>query len=503
MEETKAPSLHETVKAGSPKSILSLISQGTEINAKDKDGNTPLCLSILHKKHTITEILLRSGADCNIENSKNLTPLQIAISSKDKCLIPVRILLKSGADMHTRGASGRSALHLAANLADISLMTYLLDRGVEVDIKDEDGYTPLHLIAYNWRRRAVTGAEILLARGACVNAQVTGRIGKGDTPLHIAASLGHLGLVNLLLENKADVKLRNSMKENPLSSAIDELSSESEHRFEVVRTLVDHGADVNNIDYSYQTPLIRAVVEQKPNYDTIKCLLENGANVNHRDRYGTSALIYFSRDFQPCEKSLQLLLDYGADVNVVNDGKQHVLFTFFSYLEDPYHPDFFGCSVTKIDKCCRIILQHVAILQAVELPVNKILLRAVSKKVKYSGYLSKCTEELKILKSTKIPGCWITFFNLLTDNKKKLIKYAGNRDVIREFEENDFEKKFPIYGARIFNIMTAAVAGRALYDQAAQELSDCLPIFKPDHLVIRDILDCVSVKDFLKVCDKQ
>ena len=63
-----------------------LISKGADIEARDKNGRTPLfeaCSSIRSKKQ-ICELLLSKGADVNARDNQGLTPLHQALKNKHK-----------------------------------------------------------------------------------------------------------------------------------------------------------------------------------------------------------------------------------------------------------------------------------------------------------------------------------------------------------------------------------------------------------------------------------
>jgi ankyrin repeat protein len=78
--------------------------------------------------------------------------------------------------------------------------------------------TPLHLAARGGHRDV---AELLLQRGAEVNARAEGEFGHGLTPLHEAARGGHREVVKLLLEHGADVNTRNDAGKSPLELAVE------------------------------------------------------------------------------------------------------------------------------------------------------------------------------------------------------------------------------------------------------------------------------------------
>jgi len=80
--------------------------------------------------------------------------------------------------------------------------------------------------------------------------------------------------------------------------------------YEIIKLLVEHGADVNLQNSAWRDfPLIRAA-----DYKTTKLLIEHGANVNLKDSDGEFALLRAGGNYQIAK----LLLEHGADVNMQN-----------------------------------------------------------------------------------------------------------------------------------------------------------------------------------------
>ena len=109
--------------------------------------------------------------------------------------------------------SNAKALHRAAAAGDIEAVKQHLAAGTDVNVKDEDGWIPLHYATANDHKEL---AELLIAKGANVNAKSD----EGGTPLHYAAIKGHKELAELLIANGADVNAKTLADDTPLDWTI-------------------------------------------------------------------------------------------------------------------------------------------------------------------------------------------------------------------------------------------------------------------------------------------
>jgi hypothetical protein len=116
-------------------------------------------------------------------------------------------LIELGASVTAPDKSGSDPLKWAAvrsgwvmSHQNVRLAEALLDKGVPVDSRDADGYTPLIWAA---NRGAVKLLELLLARGADVNAKTTQKHNSGRTALMFAKDIA---TVRVLLDAGADPK---------------------------------------------------------------------------------------------------------------------------------------------------------------------------------------------------------------------------------------------------------------------------------------------------------
>ncbi|MGA3160875.1 MAG: ankyrin repeat domain-containing protein [Terracidiphilus sp.] len=176
----------------------------------------------------------------------------------------------------------------AANNGYTELVRSLLRCNVDVNVKGDKGFTPLHCAAQRGHRDVVS---LLLTSNANVNAKRN----DGSTPLHVAAQSGHKAIVELLLSSNSDVNARDNKGHIPLHLAVSKRKegmpvfwAEWEDHKAVVDLLISNKADVNDKDNDGYTPLHLAAGEGC--VDLVKLLLANKADVNARNNNGLTPL---------------------------------------------------------------------------------------------------------------------------------------------------------------------------------------------------------------------
>jgi len=103
----------------------------------------------------------------------------------------INAFLDNGADVNTRNRDGESPLHLAILLHRTSLVELLLNNGADINATTCEGISPLHWAAVNNRSEIV---ELLIARGADPRARDL----DGRTPLEWAEGGGHKAIAAIL-----------------------------------------------------------------------------------------------------------------------------------------------------------------------------------------------------------------------------------------------------------------------------------------------------------------
>ena len=143
--------------------------------------------------------LLRKRISVDVKNSEGDTALIVATAyiRTTSNLDTVRFLLDRGADVNTKNNDGIRVLMLASLYGQSEAVKLVLDRGANINAKNNYEETALILASDNGYLEIV---QLLLDKGADINAKNN----KGETSLMLASDNGYLEIVQLLLDKGAD-----------------------------------------------------------------------------------------------------------------------------------------------------------------------------------------------------------------------------------------------------------------------------------------------------------
>lgn len=208
-----------------------------------------------------------------------------------------------------RGLSGKNKrgqigypLHDAVRREDVEIVDRLLDSGLSLADTDAHGSTPLHIAA----TRRPEMVELLLLKGA--DKDVFDNVCR--TPLYLAVDKGNVVAALALLAAGADVTLRCCRTKAPVMH----VAAEKGH-VEILRAVIEHGADVDAVDANQCTALHHAALNDEA--EAIDVLVGAGAKIEAQHRY----------DFTPfhcaanrlSHEALLRLLKHGAVVDARTD----------------------------------------------------------------------------------------------------------------------------------------------------------------------------------------
>ena len=313
--EKSNPSLLHAAASGTLADVTALVEHGADVNALDSYARSALMFAVSRGDMAIVKYLIEQGANVNAsdkdEGNSNTEGTALRRAVSEGHLDIVKLLLDQGADVDGRSPRGSSPLQRAASNNHLVIAQLLLDHNADPNILDENGaikVTALSHAAFN----VYLDMTVLLLRHGTLPSP-TDFIYAGSTRKSLPED--QIAVLRLLLAYGADV--------NAEDEYTDEYTDESGQKHswtalqcvarsgwgdspEVVKFLLDSGADVNAQSKDGGTALIYAAREGR--ISVVQLLLDSGANPAFSDNEGRTALsVSVEHDREDVHK---LLIDY-------------------------------------------------------------------------------------------------------------------------------------------------------------------------------------------------
>lgn len=430
--------LHQAVSSNDVKGVLALLAGNFDVNARESRYNETTLgyLAALDEKFLPTNQVLELS----------------------------KILIQAGADVNAANCNGDGPLHHAVFFHKIPLIEYLIASGADINLCNSMNLTPLHKITDQVPQPFITHSIMK---------------DKMETQLQVA---------KILLLNKADVKVKTVYGKTPLNLAV------HHNHYEIAKLLIDYGSDVDAIAFDDGTAPLHWACSLF-NEKLIKLLLKKGANINVTDLGGRTPMMWslainrlYINQINNLElkqlRVLKILLKNNADVNTVDAAGNNIL-TIEPELDN---------------ECFKIIMEHMAKMSVLNLSIKPSLLKTIAKQKSLNNYFARCKKELLEAKNTRIHDYSVTYFDLYVNDKRRMMNYAGNKDLVERFEKSDYKKKYRIFAPYMQKNMAKAVMKRRLRDDAAMSLRECLPV-NPTDLIIEKIISFLNELELQKLSE--
>ncbi|XP_034933971.1 protein phosphatase 1 regulatory subunit 16A isoform X2 [Chelonus insularis] len=215
--------------------VRRLLKKGVNPDSTNEDGLTALHQCCIDDNEEMMKLLVEFGANVNAEDSEKWTPLHAAATCGHLHL--VRYLILAGANLLAVNADGNMPYDICEDektldciegeMASRGVTQELIDEtrastevemlqdmqklvalGEDLEYKDHQGATPLHIAAANGYLRVV---EYLLDQHVSTDVEDNDKW----QPVHAAACWGHLEVLELLVQNGADLNAKNKHDETP------------------------------------------------------------------------------------------------------------------------------------------------------------------------------------------------------------------------------------------------------------------------------------------------
>ena len=281
----EAPSAPAPANGTVAEIVQFLLDQGANYSVADAGGNFAIHTAARNGHVEAFLVLLNNGADPNALNAELKSPLDLAFNDG------IRTLLQN-ALANAQDEDGRTALHRA--VSDNPPRVASAIARANVNIRDNDGNTPLMLGIISGEMSEETAKSLLDAGASFAYADKTGNL-----PLHAAAERGMAGATRALVAAGARGDQERLDGWLPLQLAASHGRTEDDGReisapedadyAETARALLrSAGADVSAAAPDGSTPIHLAVASD--DVEVARLLLDNGADIESADEAGATPL---------------------------------------------------------------------------------------------------------------------------------------------------------------------------------------------------------------------
>lgn len=254
------------------------LDDGANIEARDANEATPLMTAAEHNNVALVNMLLEKGANPANKNKFNETALTFAARGGHPEIVAVLLTTLVAA---TDATEKKLALFEALRGGNIVILEMADDAGkpsadpVEKTL-DESQYS-------SWMKTV----KLLLDKGVPIEA----RDEDGSTPLMVAAAYGETDMFKLLLSRGADIHAKSKFGSALMGAACQCAVATMNGTYNIIKILLEKGADPNERGRDGVTPLIAASGMQG-DPAVLKVLLDAGADPTLKDKHGKTALAW-------------------------------------------------------------------------------------------------------------------------------------------------------------------------------------------------------------------
>ncbi|CAL4064062.1 unnamed protein product, partial [Meganyctiphanes norvegica] len=288
--------------------VMKLIASKADVNHQDHNGDTALHSAVWRFDTDVTKALLEAGAKPDTINSRGFTPLKYASFASNYHAHAVKIFIDAGANPNLQDEFGQAAMHFAVDQNKFEVVKVLLAAQADPHLKTNWGVSPID-IAVDENNTAIL--DLINTSTNSSKPQTSPgflRLDLAARQLYEVARSGNLTRVDQLLYQGVSP---DAYKDWQGSTCL--ILAAAKGHTEVVRKLIDAGADVNYKDHHDSTPLHVSVQSHETNMTQM--LINAGANPNSQDKWGaTPLLITMEVGFHP--EILTLLLMAQAEPNM-------------------------------------------------------------------------------------------------------------------------------------------------------------------------------------------
>ena len=304
--------IFKAARCGDTATIQSYLNSGGPVDLTDEDGRTLLHCAAGEGQIKVVELLIKRGCRIDPADKNGWTPSIYATACGHVQTVVQLIKQQLSEQYLLDSVDNQGLLHFAAQYGLIHMIEILAEQGLNVNIGDDKGRSPLHYaVAYG----QLESVRALLRLGG--RESMTKVAGKCGTPLHQAVAEGHKDIVSLLLNEGCPINVVDSRDRSVLHYAA------AVGQIHMIKMFSEQGLDVNKADTEGMTPLHAAAACGQ--LKSMCTLLRLGGRASMTKVAGTGGTPLHQAVAGGHKDIVSLLLNEGCPITVVNSEGRSVL----------------------------------------------------------------------------------------------------------------------------------------------------------------------------------
>ncbi|XP_067661916.1 putative ankyrin repeat protein RF_0381 [Haliotis asinina] len=291
--------LHSACLGGDVKVVKYVLSQNMlDINSREQCGRTAVMLAAENGHKDVVELLVEKGADLSLVDETADNVLHCACRGGDAGVVKY-ILSKNRVDIDRRGLHELTPIMMARRCKHREVVELLLSKRADGSLRY---YNHINMLLSACREGDVEVVKFVLSQNIV---DVDSRGHRKKTPVLLAAEYGHKEVVELLVENGADLSLAYASGSNSLHVAC------SRGRLKVVKYIISQNiVDINCRGLGKKTAaMFAAACGHK---EVVELLFENGADLSLACGTGSNIL------HSACSRGRLEVVKYILSQNIVD-----------------------------------------------------------------------------------------------------------------------------------------------------------------------------------------
>ncbi|KAH0790773.1 ankyrin repeat protein [Histomonas meleagridis] len=262
--------LFTAIMGGQLESIRYLVEEkNSDVNAQCESHDTPVWWSTMYGTLEIVKYFVEQQNYEFIQILESITPLMCAVNYS-KTEISKYLIEKLHMDPNAENPVGLNSLHIACKSGSLKIVKYLLENKlVDKEKKSGENMTPL------WIAAITDHVEVLQYLHQEQHCDPFCTDANHNIPPVLASISGNMEILAYYIDNKVvDINYQNEIA----GYTFLHFAAQKPELYDMVKYLLDHGANPNIVGKDGNTPLHVAVMKNEEDIDNVEILVESGAD---------------------------------------------------------------------------------------------------------------------------------------------------------------------------------------------------------------------------------